>query len=156
MEFIVINNAIYSVFHELLNDYYREGEDENTSQEEVDSFIRLLFDQIIAHGIEGCIVKEDDKHIGFALWAIDTEDFAFSEMPGLGTVLEIGITKRYRASGRGRKLLSYIENKMFTNGVTQCYVSAYGPAQAFWNKCGFKESGTFASNGLPIMIKSLS
>ena len=155
MEFIRIDQAACSAFHELLNDYYREGEDENTPQEEVDAFIRLLFDQVITNAIDGCIVREGSRNIGFALWAVDTEDFAFSELPGLGTVLEIGIIQPYRASGRGRELLSYIEKQLIEKGVAQCYVSAYGPAQAFWAGCGFADSGRVAENGLPIMIKSI-
>ena len=155
MEFMGITDADYPVFHELLNDYYREGEDEETPQEEVDSFIRLLFDQVTVGKIDGCIVREGGRNIGFALWAIDTEDFGFSEIPGLGTVLEIGIAGPYRASGRGRKLLSYIEKKLSDRGVAKYYVSAYGPAQAFWTKCGFMDSGISAGNGLPIMIRTI-
>lgn len=155
MVFRAIGQGDYPVFHGLMNDYYREGEDQNTPQEEVDAFITLLFDKLAAREIEGCIAEEESKPIGFALWAVDTEDFAFSEMPGYGTVLEIGIAKPYRASGRGRELLSHGEKELCRKGVGRAYVSAYGPARSFWARCGYKDSARTAGNGLPIMIITL-
>ena len=46
MEFTEISTNDYPLFHDLLNDYYREGEDEGTEQEVIDSFIKLLFDLV--------------------------------------------------------------------------------------------------------------
>ena len=155
MEFSEINVNDFSVFHQLLNGYYREGEDEETEQEVIDSFIKLLFDKVTGREIDGCIAKEIGEVLGFALWAVDREGFDFSEIPGYGTILEIGIVKQYRNRGYGVKLESYIENKLLEKGITDCYVSAYGPAQDFWNRCGFEDSGRTAGNGLPIMIKSI-
>ena len=105
--------------------------------------------------INGHFAQDGTKHIGFALWTIDTEDFSSSEMIGLGTILEIGLIPSYRASGIGKDFVLYIENCLRTQGIKQCYVSAYGPAQKFWARCGYTESGKTASNGLPIMIKNL-
>jgi ribosomal protein S18 acetylase RimI-like enzyme len=76
-------------------------------------------------------------------------------MPGFGTILEIGLIPSYRASGLGRNLVTYIENSLQKNKIAQCYVSAYGPAQKFWESCGYVENGSKASNGLPIMIKTI-
>ena len=135
--------------------YYREGEDEDTPQEVVDDFIRLLFDHITAGNIDGCFLKTGDTYAGFALWALDTEDFAFSELPGYGVILEIGLSSAFRKGGHGTKLVSFIENRLKAKHMTQCYVSAYGPAQAFWSRCGYTANGTTASNGLPIMIKTI-
>lgn len=155
VNYIAIAEGDYDAFHELLNEYYRDGEDADTAQEEIDAFIRLLFDKVLAHEIEGCLVKEEDRHIGFALWGVDTEDFDFSEMPGYGTIMEVGFTGGSRASGHGKELVSYIEGCLREKGITQCYVSAYGPAQEFWEHCGYADSGKTAENGLPIMIKGL-
>lgn len=41
MEYIEICQDDYSAFHELASAYYREGEDADTSQEEIDAFIRF-------------------------------------------------------------------------------------------------------------------
>ncbi|MBP5762748.1 MAG: GNAT family N-acetyltransferase [Lachnospiraceae bacterium] len=155
MTFTEISTNDYPLFHDLLNDYYREGEDEGTEQEVIDSFIKLLFDKVTGREIDGCIVKENGEALGFALWAVDREGFDFSEIPGYGTVLEIGIVKQYRNRRYGVKLMSHIEDKLFEKGITDCYVSAYGPAQEFWSRCGFEDSGRTAGNGLPIMIKSI-
>lgn len=145
----------YAVFHELANAYYREGEDENTPQNEVDAFIRFMFDKVVSKEIKGYFTQNEGQYVGFVLWAIDTEGFAFSEIPGCGTILEIGITPAYRTSGLGKELVAFVEMCMRKENVTQCYVSAYGPAQGFWAHCGYEKNGQTASNGLPIMIKTL-
>ena len=155
MDYIEIFEDDYSTFHELANAYYRDGEDADTSQEIIDSFIRLMFDKVINKEIYGCFVKDEHKYIGFALWAVDSEDFEFSEMPGFGTIFEIGLVPSYRSSGLGKNLVSYIENSLQKNNIAQCYVAAYGPAQKFWASCGYAENGAKASNGLPIMIKTI-
>ena len=155
MKCVKIGEHAYREFHELANSYYHEGEDENTPQEVIDSFIRLMFDKVINKEIDGCFVKDEHAYIGFALWAVDTEDFAFREKPGFGTILEIGLTPAYRASGLGKSLVTYIENRLRENEIVQCYVSAYGPAQKFWANCGYVENGETASNGLLIMIKTI-
>ena len=155
MDYIEICENDYSAFHELANTYYREGEDADTPQEVIDSFVRMMFDKVINNEIYGCFVKDEQKYIGFALWAIDTEDFDFSEMQGLGTILEIGLTPSYRSFGLGKNLVTYVENSLQKSRIAQCYVSAYGPAQKFWTSCGYVENGKVASNGLPIMVKSI-
>ena len=155
MLYVKICENDYNAFHELLNAYYREGEDADTTQEEIDAFIRFLFDKVVNGDINGFIVKDRCDCVGFALWAVDTEDFEFSEMPGFGSVLEIGFIPSYRAKGNGKELVLYIESCLRERGINNCYVSAYGPAQKFWSYCGYVENGKMASNGLPIMIKSI-
>ena len=155
MDYIEICEDDYSAFHELANAYYREGEDADTPQEIIDSFVRLMFDKVINNEIYGCFVKDEQKYIGFALWTVDSEEFEFSELPGFGTILEIGLIPSYRFGGLGKKLVTYVENNLQKNKIAQCYVSAYGPAQKFWANCGYVENGTKASNGLPIMIKTI-
>ena len=156
MEYSEICEWDYDVFHELANGYYREGEDENTAQDEIDAFIRCLFDKVIRKEIRGCFVTDSRRCIGFALWAVDTEDFAFSELPGCGTILEIGITPPHRASGHGRKLVAHIESCLRREQIDRCYVSAYGPAQKFWAACGYEKNGRTAKNGLPLMVKAIA
>ena len=155
MDYVEIGKNDYDIFHKLANEYYREGEDENTPQEIVDSFIRSMFEKVINHEIEGYFAKAESEYIGFSLWAIDTEDFEFSQMPGFGTILEIGLIKSYRSSGLGKEFVAFIENSMRKNNIEQCYVSAYGPAQKFWAHCGYTENGRKANNCLPIMVKTI-
>lgn len=155
MEYAGIRETDFPAFHELLEEYYREGEDENTAQEELDAFVRLLFDLVLQRKITGCFAAEGAALAGFALFALDTEDFDFSEMPGYATILEIGLRRAYRGSGRGKELVSHAEAQLRQMGAESCYVSAYGPAQTFWKSCGYREIGKEASNGLPILVKSL-
>ena len=153
MEYIEICEDNYSAFHELVNAYYREGEDADTPQVEIDTFIRFLFDKVVKHEINGYIAKDQEACVGFALWGIDIEGFEFSEIPGYGTILEIGFIPSYRGKGNGKELVLYIERSLCKNKINNCYVSAYGPAQKFWSYCGYVENGKTASNGLPIMVK---
>lgn len=155
MDFNITDSRDYDVFHELLNRYFREGEDEDTPQDQVDRFIRILFDMVQQEKISCRLIARDGENIGFVLWAIDTEELDFSEIPGMGTILEIGIEKPYRRSGMGAKIVEFVEEELRHGGVSHCYVSAYGPAQEFWSRCGYESSGTNAGNGLPIMIKCL-
>ena len=156
MEYVEICEDCYNAFHELASAYYREGEDADTPQEEIDAFIRFLFDKVIGHEIHGYIVKDKCACMGFALWGVDAEGFEFSEIPGFGTILEIGFIPSYRAKGNGKDLVFYVEDCLRKKNINNCYVSAYGPAQKFWSYCGYVESGKVASNGLPIMVKSIS
>ena len=156
MEYLEITPNDYPVFLGLLNPYYREGEDAQTPQEEIDGFIRLLFDMVMQRKIFGCFAKDGGEIVGFSLWVVDTPDFAFSQMPGYGTVLEIGMIPACRAAGWGKALVSHAEDCLRSKGAKQCYVSSYGPAQDFWARCGYAYSGQKADNGLPIMVKNIA
>lgn len=149
MKILPVTQNQYNVFHSLLTDYYREGEDAQTPQEELDSFIELLFDLCQKDTISGCIAYEKIA-IGFALWGMDTVDFPFSNKPGYGTILEIGMIPSMRGTGLGRRLAEYAENAM---ACEKYYICAYGPAEKFWKKCNYRETGEIAENGLKLLVK---
>lgn len=149
MEFLDIQNVSYDVFHELLNEYYREGEDAQTPQSEIDAFIQFLFDHCQSGKISGAVCMGEEP-LGFVLWNVDSEDSPFCNKPGFGTVLEIGVRENTRGTGIGRKLVNLAESRMDAGWF---YVCAYGPAQMFWSKLGYEYSGETAENGLPIMVK---
>ncbi len=73
----------------------------------------------------------------------------------MGTILEVGIKPAYRRLGLGGKIVQYVEEQLKSSGMSQCYVSSYGPAQEFWKNCGYQFNGANASNGLPLMVKHL-
>ena len=156
MEYIEICENDYDTFHKLATAYYREGEDIDTPEDEIDAFINFIFEKAVNHEINGYIVKDGDIYVGFALWGIDSDGFDFSEMAGFGTILEIGFIPEYRSKGNGKELVAYIEGHFLKNNVKNCYVSAYGPAEKFWESCGYTANGKIASNGLPIMVKELN
>lgn len=149
MKLIPVCDAEYEVFHKLLNAYYRDGEDEQTPQAQLDAFICHLYDLCVSGGISGCIAM-DHGPVGFVLWMIDSKESPFSQKPGYGTILEIGVFPDSRNVGLGRKLAEYAESKMQAQAY---YVCAYGPAETFWKKCGYTDSGELAENGLKLMIK---
>lgn len=149
MKILPITQNQYDVFHSLLTNYYRDGEDAQTPQEELDPFIELLFDLCQKNTISGCIAYEKAA-IGFVLWGMDTADFPFSNKPGCGTILEIGVIPSMRGTGLGRQLAEYAENAM---ACEKYYVCAYGPAEKFWQKCHYRETGEIAENGLKLLVK---
>ena len=149
-----VKNEDYGEFHALMDAYYRGGEDKDTPQDVVDSFIRMLFDKAVGETIQGCLAIAEQP-VGFALWMVDQEGADFSELPGYGTILEIGVTEAHRKSGIGAQLVAHCEADVRERGAKWAYVCAYGPAQEFWRKCGYVESGSTASNGLPILIKQI-
>ncbi|MBQ8835105.1 MAG: GNAT family N-acetyltransferase [Oscillospiraceae bacterium] len=72
-------------------------------------------------------------------------------VPRLGyTILEIGIVPKFRGKGYGIPLVRHAENAVQAQNR---YVCAYGPAEGFWQKCGYRDSGELASNGLKLYIK---
>lgn len=139
----------YELFHSLLTAYYREGEDADTPQEQLDGFVGYLYDLLKKETISGAVVW-DEKPVGFVLWALDSEELPFSNKPGFGTILEIGVVAGCRGKGYGKALAEFAESRM--TDVAK-YVCAYGPAEAFWEKCGYRESGELAENGLKIFVK---
>ena len=149
MEYLSVADAGYDVFHSLLNEYYRDGEDADTPQSEIDGFIQYLFDLCRSGQIRGSIAL-DPVPVGFVLWNLDSETGIFSRKPGYGTVLEIGVVKTARNAGIGKTLVSYAESRM---EASRYYVCAYGPAEVFWQKCGYRFCGETAENGLKIMVK---
>ena len=139
----------YETFHSLLEPYYRDGEDANTPQEELDGFIRYLYSLVEDNTISGAVAWLD-RPVGFVLWALDTEELPFSNMPGAGTILEIGIVPEFRGKGYGKLLAEYAESQL---SCEKHYVCAYGPAESFWKKQGYVDSGMLATNGLKIFVK---
>ena len=147
MEFQPVSD--YGVFHLLLTEYYRDGADADTPQEAIDGVIRYLYDLYTQNAISGCIAWEGEP-AGFALWQLDTQDSPFSQRPGWGTILEMGVTPDNRGKGRGRELAEYALTRM---DVSDFYVCAYGPAEGFWVKCGYEDRGELASNGLKLLVQ---
>ena len=45
MKTVPVTKEQFPVFHRLLTDYYRDGEDAQTPQEELDGFIEMLLDR---------------------------------------------------------------------------------------------------------------
>jgi len=152
MIFKAIAEPDRDIFIQLMTYYYRDGEDANTAQAELDDFISYLFGMCNDGVIHGCIAIAE-KPAGFVLWNIDTFDSPFSNWPGRGTILEIGVAPEFRLSGLGSRLVSHAESEMQRAGTYSFYVCAYGPAVEFWKKCGYLKTDMIAGNDLPIYAK---
>lgn len=153
MEYQAIGRADHAIFWELLNAYYRDGEDADTEQAVLDGFIQDLFAMVMEGRIDGCFLALDGVPAGFVLWMLDREGGMFSELPGWGTFLEIGICPPFRGKGYGYQTVTHIEQQMKQAGVEHFYVSVYPLADGFWTKCGYVKTGDRASNGLYIYKK---
>ena len=149
MRFVSVAETEYPLFHRLMNDYYREGEDAQTPQDELDGFIRMLYDFCAQGKIMGAVAY-DSVPVGFVLWNIDSSDGVFCQKPGFGTILEIGICPEFRRKNLGTQLVKHAIDQM---PVTDHYVCAYGPAETFWRHCGFWDSNEIGSNGLKIYVR---
>ena len=147
MDFRKIEN--HDTFHSLMEPYYREGADADTPQEELDAFISYLYGLVQDGTISGCIACAGEP-VGICLWWIDSEELPFSNKPGWGTILEMGLIPVCRGMGWGRELAEYALSQM---DVSNFYVCAYGPAEAFWKKCGYEDVGEIASNGLKLLVQ---
>lgn len=148
-----IGPSDYPVFWKLLNAYYRDGEDADTEQAVLDSFIKDLFNLVTCNQIQGCFLQAEDNLTGFVLWMVDTADGVFSQLPGYGTFLEIGISPAFRGIGIGRRAVEHIESRMRRTGTHRFYVCVYPQAEGFWTKCGYVKTADKASNGLYIYTK---
>lgn len=153
MKFQELCREDYPVFHELLTAYYRDGEDADTEQAVLDGFIESLFSMVMEHKIQGALMAHEGEAVGFVLWMIDTPDGIFSEIPGYGTFLEIGVSPTCRGNGFGFQAVKHVEMQMRQKGVEHFYVSVYPPADGFWTKCGYEKTDAVASNGLFIYKK---
>ena len=64
MDYIEICENDYNAFYELASAYYREDEDADTPQEEIDTFICFMFEKVINHEINGYIAKDKMPMLG--------------------------------------------------------------------------------------------
>ena len=154
-EFKDINQENFKLFHDFMNDYYRDGEDADTSQDEIDRFIKKLFDLIQEKLMFGVLSYYNNIFIGIVIWMKDSRNQDFSVMPGYGTIAEIGIIPSMRKKGLGCVLVDYAEKELIKLNIKGIYVTAYGPALNFWKKQGYMQSEEVTSKGLPILIKYL-
>lgn len=143
-----------AAFRRFMTQYYRQSEDQDTPQEVLDEFIDQLLNLLRAEEISGALLQAEGVTLGTVLWMVDRAEGPFSVRPGWGTILEFGIDPAYRNQGLGRRAAAYAEEQMREAGVCGFYVSAYGPAQGFWERCGYCDAGALAPNGLPVLVKA--
>ena len=151
MNYASAKHTPFPLFHQMLSAYYRDGDDAETVQSEIDGFVELLYNLCQEDKIMGSFAYDHDIPIGFVLYNLDTPNGAFNQKPGYGTILEIGVSYEFRGRGYGQWLVNHARHQL--TGV-DFYVCAYGPAEYFWEKCGFHDSGEIAENGLKIYVSA--
>lgn len=143
-----------AAFRRLMDGYLGDGEDEGTPQDVIDAFVGSLYDKCVAGEITGFVAYLGGEPFGFALLMIDSAEKDFSVMPGYGVILDIGVENAFRAKGLGGSLARHAEALLTAQGVAGLYVTAYGPAEAFWRHMGYRKNGDIAYNGLPVLVKA--
>lgn len=153
MTFEAITAESRASLEALMIAYYQEGEDADTPIDTIRDFIESLFQMICSGSIAGALLKNDGQYEDFCLWMKDDAQSDFSEIPGYGTILEIGVRPESRKKGIGIELVQYAEAQLKKMGTEHFYVSAYGPAESFWERCGYEKTERVAENGLPVFVK---
>lgn len=155
-EFKQLKEENFKVFHDFMSDYYKDGEDSDTPQDEIDMFIKKLFSLIQEKIMYGVSAYLNDIFIGVVIWMKDTKEHEFSVIPEYGTIAEIGVIQSMRNRGVGCVLVDYAEREIIKLNIDKVYVIAYEEALSFWKKRGYKQSVQLKSKGLPVLIKKLS
>ena len=138
----------------MLTAYYREGEDADTPEAELEDFISLLLGLLEDGVLCGELLFKEHIPAGFVLFAMDAADYPFSECPGLGTIAEIGVVPSFRRQGCGRMLAAKAEEAL-RKQTQEAYVCVHPSAEAFWRSCGYRPTGRTGGNDLPLFIKPL-
>ncbi|MFR5889948.1 MAG: hypothetical protein ACLUFM_03090 [Lachnospiraceae bacterium] len=132
MKTVPVTKEQFPVFHRLLTDYYRDGEDAQTPQEELDGFIEMLFELRTKGAVSGCIAYEKDA-LGFIIYGLDTKDFVFKQA-------------RLRRSGSGsfhpRAAAAWASARKIRrrgDGLRKYYVCAYDRGELL-EKCSYRDA----------------
>lgn len=105
----------------------------------------------------GCIhillAWDGENPAGFSVYQIDMPESDWCKRPGWGFIREFYIKPEYRTKGLGTHLAACTEEALKKLGAEKLYLTS-GPAAAFWEKCGWKNTGEFCSNDLTILEKA--
>ena len=94
-----------------------------------------------------------ENPVGFSVYQIDAPESDWCKRPGWGFIREFYIQPNYRSNGLGTQLAAYTEEALRKLGAEKMYLTS-GPGAAFWEKCGWKNTGDICSNDLVILEKA--
>ena len=98
------------------------------------------------------LARDGENLVGFSVYQIDMPESDWCKRPGWGFIREFYIKPEYRAKGSGARLAAYTEEALKNLGAEKLYLTS-GPAAAFWEKCGWENTGEFCTNDLVILEK---
>lgn len=110
--------------------------------------------QCEAERIHVVVAFDGEKPAGFSVYQIDTPQSDWCKRPGWGFIREFYVRPECRTKGFGLHLAAYTEQALKKLGAEKLYLTS-GPAAAFWEKCGWVNTGEVCSNDLTILEKEL-
>ena len=149
LTYLPLNRRALSRLHDELIEYYRTPEE---TDEALEGFVQTLFTLVRSGKILGNLVQSGDDAVGFVLYAADSRESDFSELPGHGTILALQVQESLRRQGIGSQIVHHVENEL-RGKVAGFYVCSLGNSQAFWEKLGYQASQEKATTGEVLFLK---
>lgn len=149
LTYLPLNRRALNKLHDALIEYYRTPEE---TDESLEGFVQTLFTLVRTGKILGNLVECGDTPVGFVLYAADSRESDFSELPGHGTILALQVESAHQRQGIGTQIVRHVENDLRSK-VAGFYVCSVGTSQAFWEANGYQQSKEMASDGQPLLIK---
>lgn len=153
MTILDYNSSLKPVLEEMLVAYFPEVSSDIPEDIIRGKLLNLIHDQVSRRIIHISVGMLDDDPVGFSIYQIDREESDWCKYPGWGFIREFYIRKEYRHRGYGTRLAAYTEEQLHLLGAETLYLTT-GDADAFWVHCGYHNSGTICSNGLPVFTKN--
>ncbi len=135
--------------HNELIEYYRTPDE---TDETLEDFVKTLFSLIRKGKLYGNLVESDGDTVGFVLYAADSRDSDFSELPGHGTILALQVEPSHRRQGVGSQIVRHVENELRSK-VAGFYVCSLGESEPFWTACGYAASQEKTTAGEVLYLK---
>ena len=149
LTYLPLNRRALTRLHDELIEYYRTSEE---TDEALEGFVQTLFTLIRNGKILGNLIADGDNNVGFVLYAADSRESDFSELPGHGTILALQVQESLRRQGIGRQIVRHVENELRSQ-VAGFYVCSLGESQPFWEKCGYAASQEKTTIGEVLFLK---
>ena len=149
LTYLPLNRRALTKLHDTLIEYYRTPEE---TDESLEGFVQTLFTLVRNGKILGNLIQCGDDAVGFVLYAADSRDSDFSELPGHGTILALQVEEPLRRQGIGTQIVNHVENEL-RGQVAGFYVCSIGESRPFWEKCGYSESQEKTTIGEVLFLK---
>ncbi|MBE6955638.1 MAG: GNAT family N-acetyltransferase [Ruminococcaceae bacterium] len=149
LTYLPLNRRALTKLHDELIEYYRTPDE---TDEALEGFVQTLFTLVRNGKILGNLIQSGDEAVGFVLYAADSRESDFSELPGHGTILAMQVQEALRRQGIGSQIVRHVENEL-RGKVAGFYVCSVGTSQPFWEACGYRESQEKATTGEVLFLK---
>jgi len=149
LTYLPLNRRALLKLHDGLIEYYRTPEE---TDEALEGFVQTLFTLVRNGKILGNLIQSGEEPVGFVLYAADSRDSDFSELPGHGTILALQVEAPLRRQGIGSQIVRHVENEL-RGKVAGFYVCSLGESRPFWEACGYRESKEKATTGEILFLK---